>query len=124
MNDDERIEQLKLENKVLQENNKGLKAKIDELQKENEELSEKMVDKICKGVEEELLEEYRGKIKKLQKELDIKDKVIDLMVEVIEDCRQNGCIEFNEEIDLSDIAGEEMVKKYFYKKVEEENAKN
>ena len=83
MNDDERIEQLKLENKVLQENNKGLKAKIDELQKENEELSEKMVDKICKGVEEELLEEYRGKIKKLQKELDIKDKVIDLMVEVI-----------------------------------------
>lgn len=41
MSDDERIEQLELENKVLQENNKGLKAKIDELQKENQELKEK-----------------------------------------------------------------------------------
>lgn len=58
-------------------------------------------------------------IERLDEELNKKDKVIDLMAEVIEECRQNGCIEFNEETDLSDIAGEEMVKKYFYKKVEE-----
>lgn len=35
---DERIEQLELENKVLQDNNKGLKTKIDEQSKEIEEL--------------------------------------------------------------------------------------
>lgn len=40
MSDEERIEQLELENKVLQKNNKGLKAKINELQKEIEELKE------------------------------------------------------------------------------------
>lgn len=68
----------------------------------------------------EFIEKKNKKIEKLQKELDKKDKVIDLMAEVIEECRQNCCIEFNEEIDLSDIAGEEMVKEYFYKKVEEE----
>lgn len=41
MNDYERIEQLELENKVLKDNNKGLKSKIDELQKENEYLKER-----------------------------------------------------------------------------------
>ena len=41
MSDDERIEQLELENKILQKNNKGLKAKIDEQSKEIEELKEK-----------------------------------------------------------------------------------
>ena len=40
MSDDERIEQLELENKILQKNNKGLKAKIDEQSKEIEELKE------------------------------------------------------------------------------------
>ena len=38
MSDEERIEQLELENKVLQDNNKGLKTKIDEQSKEIEEL--------------------------------------------------------------------------------------
>ena len=38
MSDEERIEQLELENKVLQDNNKGLKDKIDEQSKEIEEL--------------------------------------------------------------------------------------
>ena len=42
MSDEERIEQLELENKVLQKNNKGLKAKIDEQQKEIEKLKEKI----------------------------------------------------------------------------------
>lgn len=40
MSDEERIEQLELENKVLQDNNKGLKTKIDEQSKEIEELKE------------------------------------------------------------------------------------
>ena len=38
MSDEERIEQLELENKVLKDNNRGLKAKIDEQSKEIEEL--------------------------------------------------------------------------------------
>ena len=41
MPDEERIEQLELEVKVLQANNKGLKDKIDEQSKEIEELKEK-----------------------------------------------------------------------------------
>ena len=40
---------------------------ITKLQKENEELSEKNIENICKGVEEEVLQEYRDKITKLQK---------------------------------------------------------
>ena len=40
MSDEERIEQLELENKVLQDNNKGLKTKIDEQSKEIEELKD------------------------------------------------------------------------------------
>ena len=41
MPDEERIEQLELEIKVLRANNKGLKDKIDEQSKEIEELKEK-----------------------------------------------------------------------------------
>lgn len=41
MSDDERIEQLELEVKVLQANNKGLKDKIDE--------QSKIIDKILKS---------------------------------------------------------------------------
>ena len=40
MSDDERIEHLELEVKVLRDNNKGLKDKIDEQSKEIEELKE------------------------------------------------------------------------------------
>ena len=40
MSDDERIQQLELEVKVLRDNNKGLKDKIDEQSKEIEELKE------------------------------------------------------------------------------------
>lgn len=43
MSDDERIEQLELENKVLQDNNKGLKDKIDELQKDISNMYDKEV---------------------------------------------------------------------------------
>lgn len=74
MSDDERIEQLELENKVLQDNNKGLKAKIDEL----------------------------------QKKLDKKDKLINLMVE-----------------DRAEISepkvSEEAIINYYFKMMEEEN---
>ena len=41
MTDEERIEQLELEVKVLRANNKGLKDKIDEQSKEIEELKDK-----------------------------------------------------------------------------------
>ena len=43
MSDEERIEQLELENKVLKENNKGLKDKIDELQKDISNMYDKEV---------------------------------------------------------------------------------
>ena len=45
----------------------GLKL-INKLKKENEELSVKNIENICRGVEEEVLQEYRDKITKLQKE--------------------------------------------------------
>lgn len=58
----------------------GLKL-INKLKKENEELSKKNIENICKGAEEEVLQEYRDKITKLQKENKEKDKQIDLMAE-------------------------------------------
>lgn len=45
----------------------GLKL-INKLKKENEELSEKNIEKICRVAEEEVLQEYRDKITRLQKE--------------------------------------------------------
>lgn len=58
-------------------------------------------------------------IEKQKAELDKKDRIIDNMAEVIEECRQNDCIE-SEEIDLSQIAGTEKIIEYFEKKVGEE----
>ena len=49
-------------------------------------------------------------------ELEKKDKIIDAMVEVIEECRQNDCIE-SEDIDLSQIAGVEAIKQYLERRV-------
>lgn len=43
MSDDEIIENLELENKVLNENNKGLKEKIDEQRKEIEKLQKALM---------------------------------------------------------------------------------
>lgn len=40
--------------------------KVKQLEKENEELSKKVVNNICNGVEEQVLEEYRQEIAKLQ----------------------------------------------------------
>lgn len=52
MSDEERIEQLELEVKVLRANNKGLKDKIDEQSKEIEELKaiSEYREKIIKGL--------------------------------------------------------------------------
>ena len=90
MSDEEIIEQLELEVKVLQKNNKGLKAKIDELQKEIESNKVKIIsdsfhkyvgkkfDKgfISKGKLQVILEKYKHtelgddeKILKFYKEL-------------------------------------------------------
>lgn len=52
MSDEERIEQLELEVKVLRDNNKGLKDKIDEQSKEIEELKRK----------ERLIKTYKGNL--------------------------------------------------------------
>ena len=65
MPDEERIEQLELENKVLQKNNKGLKAKIDELQKEIELNKAKIIS--------DSFHKYVGK--KFDKEFISKDKL-------------------------------------------------
>lgn len=46
--------------------------------KEIEELSDKLIEKICKGVEEEILEEYRQTIIRKDKEIEeLKDKYSD-----------------------------------------------
>ena len=47
------------------------------------------------------------------------DKIIDKMAEVIEECRQNGCIE-SEEVDLGEIAGVQGIIEYFKKEVEKD----
>ena len=52
-------------------------------------------------------------------ELNKKDKIIDAMAEVIEECRQNNCLE-SEDIDLSQIAGVEAIKQYFEEEVKDE----
>lgn len=44
--------------------------------------------------------------------------MINAMAEVIEECRQNDCIE-SEDIDLSQIAGAKAIKQYFERKVTE-----
>lgn len=85
MSDEERIEQLELEVKVLRDNNKGLKDKIDEQSKEIEELKEKtkkceyyemVADELSKEIEE--LKKYKEGYKLLNYGLDnyiSKDKI-------------------------------------------------
>lgn len=60
---------------------------------------------------------FRYELFNNQKELEKKDKIIDAMAEVIEECRQNDCIE-SEEIDLSEITGTEAIKQYFERSIE------
>lgn len=57
---------------------------------------------------------------KLKVELDKKDKIINEMAEIIEECRQNDCLE-SDEIDLSEIAGKDRIIDYFTKKVTKED---
>ena len=60
---------------------------------------------------------FRYQLFNNKKELEKKDKIIDAMAEVIEECRQNDCLE-SEDIDLSQIAGAKAIKQYFERKVE------
>lgn len=80
--------------------NKALNL-ISNLQKENEELKEEVLDR-------KILMEQQ------QKELDKKDKVIDLMIEQIEKDTEWYYGEF-------DNKNTKEIKEYFFKKVEEEN---
>jgi hypothetical protein len=57
-------------------------------------------------------------IEKVLNELKNKDKIIDAMAQIIEDCRQNDCLE-SEDIDLSQIAGVKAIKQYFEKEVKD-----
>ena len=75
MSDEERIEQLELEVKVLRDNNKGLKDKIDEQSKEIEELKEDNKKKSIVIIEyqdlyEKLVDKIKAKIEPKLKELD------------------------------------------------------
>lgn len=79
MLDDEIIEQLELQNKVLQANNKGLKDKIDELRNKNAELR---VDLEVKNAElkaekekNEELEKYKRKHTLIKHNYVSKDKI-------------------------------------------------
>ena len=81
MSDDERIEQLELEVKVLRDNNKGLKDKIDEQSKEIEHQKEKRENQKkelailnAKQIEFNKLvntvKSYKGQFKRQQKEIE------------------------------------------------------
>lgn len=65
-----------------------------------------------------LMQEIRAN-KTILSELEKKDKTINLMAEIIEECRQNDCLE-SDEIDLSEIAGKDKIIDYFTNKVEED----
>lgn len=58
------------------------------------------------------LEDLEDNTEMLKSELKKKDKIIDKMAELIEECRSNDCIE-SEEIDISEIAGEKNIIDYF-----------
>ena len=76
MSDEERIEQLELENKVLQDNNKGLKTKIDEQSKEIEELKDESKEYqigFAQGCYEKDLD-WKDKIKAKIEEIENEDK--------------------------------------------------
>jgi len=81
MSDEERIEQLELENKVLQDNNKGLKTKIDEQSKEIEELKDESKEyqigfaQAC--YEKDL--DWKDKIKAKIEEYDDKEMTVNLV---------------------------------------------
>lgn len=54
-------------------------------------------------------------IQKQDTEINKLNNVIDRMAEVIEECRQNDCIETTDDLDMSEIAGVEKIKEYFMK---------
>lgn len=54
-------------------------------------------------------------IQKQDTEINKLKNVIDRMAEVIEECRQNDCIETTDDLDMSEIAGVEKIKEYFMK---------
>ena len=81
MSDEERIEQLELENKVLQDNNKGLKTKIDEQSKEIEELKDESKEYqigFVQGCYEKDLD-WKDKIKAKIEEYDDKEMTVNLV---------------------------------------------
>lgn len=59
----------------------GLLELYKKQQKEIKELSEKVTENICKGVEEEVLEEYRQTIEKQQKEIKALNKGVRSLME-------------------------------------------
>lgn len=54
-------------------------------------------------------------IQKQEKEINKLNSVIDRMAELIEECRQNDCIETTDDLDMSEIAGADKIKEYFMK---------
>lgn len=75
----------------------------------------------------DMLQKTLNLIEKQQKELEKKNKVIDLMAKMINshDIDDDICGQFGKDKDCSDFTDEELcvdcIKEYFYKKVEEKN---
>ena len=78
----------------------------------DEELDLDKLKKIAIELVLKELEKQDNRIKELESDKEIKDKMIDAMLEVIEECRANDCL-YSDEIDLSQIAGTEQLKQYF-----------
>ena len=68
------------------------------------------------AMQNEQIDRYNIIIKDQREELNIRKKVIYEMAEVLEECRQNDCLDMTE-LDIGEIAGPEQLKEYFYKKV-------
>ena len=97
MSDEERIEQLELENKVLQDNNKGLKTKIDEQSKEIEELKDESNEYqigFAQGCYEKDLD-WKDKIKAKNEEVKDVTKRYENMIEAFE-CDFNLPFNYND----------------------------
>lgn len=92
---------------------------INKLQKENQELSIEKLDQICKGVEEEVLQELREEVNALRKENQELEKIIDLMATELS--RRPLMIYLDNERDdrLVILDNPKEIIKYYTKKAEE-----
>ena len=91
---------------------------IEKQSKEIEELSDKLAEKICKGVEEEILEEYRQTIISKDKEIEeLRNEVMEkeLMIDGMKEDRRIAVEEIQEQYFVSKEESEQRERKAYIK---------